>query len=326
MLKRICWKKGMRLTDEILTAADNSTSELVSSALVLAAAGRFGLFPSSHPFEISININKSMIDVKSLNCLSITKGGNLIDAKYDTMYSNTFDTRVAIPNADEDEVFLLTINAQKDEWRDTNDGYCEPVYSFGLISENSPLADSAMPIARIVNEYGWRMDEVDFVPPCLYVSSHRKFGELCKQFLEVLHLIDTNAEKQIHSDGRNAIRIFWPVVQQLLITMEKEQDLMTPMMLFANVQKCVSSFLCACTLDGYLSLSELEQLQNYVRSPYNYKDVYKKIKEGLELCISISGKIEKFQEVNKVPPGENGGGKEGGEGGDERPEWNGIKI
>ncbi|WP_455663866.1 hypothetical protein [Phocaeicola sp.] len=325
MLKRICWKKGMRLTDEILTAADDSTSELVSNALVLAAAGRFGLFPSSHPFEILVNFNKNMIDVESLNCLAITKGGNLIDAEYDTMYSNTFDTRVAIPNADEDEVFLLTINAQRNEWRDTNDGYCEPVYSFGLVPENSPLADCAMPIARIVNEYGWRMDEVDFVPPCLYVSSHRKFAELCGQFLDTLRLIDASAVKQMHSDGRNAIKIFWPIVQQLLITMEKEQDLMTPMMLFANVQKCVSSFLCACTLDEYLDLSDSELFQNYVRSPYNYKDVYKRIKEGLEFCVSINGKIEKFQEVNKVqpekekvvqPPKEE----------KRRPGWNGIKI
>ena len=58
MTKRICWKKGMRLTDEILRASDNSTMELVSNALALAAAGRFGLFPSAIPFELSLSINK----------------------------------------------------------------------------------------------------------------------------------------------------------------------------------------------------------------------------------------------------------------------------
>ena len=62
MIKRICWKKGMRLTDDILRASDNCTIELVSGAVALVAAGRFGLFPSA-PFELSLNINKGLIDV-----------------------------------------------------------------------------------------------------------------------------------------------------------------------------------------------------------------------------------------------------------------------
>ena len=50
MTKRICWKKGMRLTDEILRASDNSTMELVRNGVALAAAGRFGLCPSVTPY------------------------------------------------------------------------------------------------------------------------------------------------------------------------------------------------------------------------------------------------------------------------------------
>ncbi len=43
----------MRLTDDVLRASDNSTAEFISNALALAAAGRFGLFPSASPFELS---------------------------------------------------------------------------------------------------------------------------------------------------------------------------------------------------------------------------------------------------------------------------------
>ena len=50
MPKRICWKKGMRLTDEVLRASDNCTAEFISQTLSLAACGRFGLI---HRFDFN---------------------------------------------------------------------------------------------------------------------------------------------------------------------------------------------------------------------------------------------------------------------------------
>lgn len=300
MTKRIRWKKGMRLTDDILRASDNSTMELVGNALALAAAGRFGLFPSASPFDLSLNINKGLLDVELLNCLAVTKDGNLIDVHYDTKYTNTFDTRIQIPEVSGEKELLLTIDASLDKWKDTNDGYEQPEYSFSLINPNSPIPANSFPIARIVDEYGWRMDDVDFVPPCLYISSHSKYIELRKQFEEVLNAIDTKVRNLLHSNGKEAIRIFWPVVQQLMITINKECDLMTPMDLLANVQKFVSVFTCACELDEYLNLADADIFRNYIYAPYNYKDAYLRIREGLDLCISIKEKIDKIDE-NPIP-------------------------
>ena len=302
MAKRICWKKGMRLTDEILRASDNSTMELVGNALALAAAGRFGLFPSVIPFELSLNISKGLVDVELLNCLAVTKGGFLIDAHYDTKFSNAFDTRVQIPEGNGEKELLLTINALIDQWKDTNDGYEEPMYSFSLISPNSPLPKNALPIARIVDEYGWRMDDLDFVPPCLFVTSHQKYIDLLKQFAEVLSAIDTKSRNLLHSNGKEAIRIFWPIIQQLMITINKECDLMTPMELLANVQKCVSAFTCACDLDEYINLADADKFRNYIYTPYNYKDAYLRIREGLELCFSINEKVGKLDENPSPQP------------------------
>ena len=296
MTKRIYWKKGMRLTDDVLRASDNSTAELISYSLVLAATGRFGLFPSASPFEVSLTLNKSFVDVDYLQCLAVTKDGSLIDAHYDTKYTNTFDTRVQIPEGNGTEEFLLTINANQGQWKETNDGYEEPIYSFSLISPNSPLPGNAMPIARIVDDYGWRMDEIDFVPPCLYLTSHQKYMDLLRQFSEVLSEVVLKAGKLLQSDAKKAISMFWPVSQQLMITVSKECDLMTPMGLLANVQKFVSAFACACEIDDYLNLSDADTFRNYVYVPYNYKDSYLKIKEGLELCYSINEKISKINE------------------------------
>ena len=301
MTKRICWKKGMRLTDDILRASDDCMAGLVSNALALAAAGRFGLFPTSKPFELSLNITKGFVDVETLNCLAVTKSGDLIDVHYDTMFTNTFDTRVQIPEGIGAKEFILTIDALKGQWKDTNDGFEEPAYAFSLIAPYNPISPNSLPIARIVDDYGWRMDDIDFVPPCLFVTSHQKYIELAKQFGEVLSAIDKNVQDHLQSNGKDAIRIFWPVVQQLMITISKERDLMTPMGLLANIQKCVSAFTCACELDDYLELTDADKFREYVYAPYNYKDAYQIIKEGLELCYSINDKIGKLDERPQTP-------------------------
>ena len=63
MAKRIMWKKGMRLTDEILALSDRCTEELVSKGFLLGACGRMGLMPSTRNFNISLDIDGDVIDV-----------------------------------------------------------------------------------------------------------------------------------------------------------------------------------------------------------------------------------------------------------------------
>lgn len=301
MAKRVSWKKGMRLTEELLRASDSCHYEWLTSTMALASAGRFGLFSQLRQFEVSLNFTNGIVDVEALNCLALTKGGHLIDIHYDTRYSNTFETRVQIPDNRDNKEFILLVNAIQGKWAETNDGYESPEYDFSLIAENTPIPDNSMPIARIVNEYGWRMDDIDFVPPCLYITSHQKYIDLAKRFEEVLIAIDTRVRNLLQSNGRDAIRIFWPIVQQQMITINKEYDLMTPMTLMSNVQKCISAFTCACELDDYLELEEAEKFVNYIYTPYNYKDAFIRIKEGLELCFSINEKVGKFNGETREP-------------------------
>lgn len=301
MSKRIFWKKGMRLTDEVLSMSDNCTSELIGKALVLSAGGNFGLFPNSRPFSLSLDINKNVIDVVSMSCLGITRDGTLIDVNYDTNYTNSFDTRTIIPSSNEDGVFILCISSTG-EWRDTNDRFCEPAYSFNVIDEHTSVPANSLPIARIVyDEYCWRMDEMDFVPPCLFVSSHDKYEEQYSMFKQLLGKLDTILPHKFITEQKEALRIYWPIVQQLAITIDKEKDFMSPMMLLGNIQKCVSGFVLACSLDDYITLGDPEIFQNYVRTPYSYKNLYQKIKEGLELCTSISVKIDGFEAEEPTP-------------------------
>lgn len=283
----------MRLTDGIMRAAEDATTSRIGNALILSSAGRFGLFPNTRPFQLSLNINPEYIEVQALNCLAVTKGGHLIDVQYDTRFSNHLEKRVQMPVIQNDKELYLTINAYPEQWEETNNGYEEPVYTFSLVGVNSPIADNALPIAHLVDtDYGgWHLDEIDFVPPCLFVSSHPKYEELLNRFLQNLDETEVKLYHLLQGETDEAFRIFWPFMQQILIDTDKNRDQMTPMMLLANIQKFVGAFTAACQLDKNLILSDANSFRNYALRPYNYQNVYPMIKEGLEFVFSINEKL-----------------------------------
>lgn len=294
MTKRIYWKKGMKLTDEIMKSSDECNLESLNHAFVLATNGRFGLIPSKRGFDVSVSINKNIIDVESLTCLGLTKSGAIIDINYDTTFTNNFDTRIILPS-NEGDCYIICVEVL-DTWKETYDNYCEPEYKFTLASENSVIKDNMLPFARIINDHGWRIDEMDFVPPCLYVLSHTKYKDLAIEFGHILKTSSQNLSDCINSDCKTAVNVFWPIVEQLRISMDKDIELLTPMALLGNIQKYICGFLCACTLDEGLNLMEADIFRNFINIPYDYKDVNIRIKEGLKLCYVVCEKIERIKE------------------------------
>ena len=303
MQRRICWKKGMRLSDNIMKASDDAIAEWVANAMVLAAAGRFGLFPGPRPFQISLGIGNNYVEVVSLDCLAVTKSGRVIDLQFDSKFTGFTYCRIPIPTDAHNGELFLTVGIQPDMWVETLDGYEEPNYVFNLLKGNTPINNDEVPIARLVNtDFGeWRIDDSDFVPPCLFVSSHPTYVSLHTQFLQILGDIDNKSHGLLRSDAKEAVKIYWPVAQQILIDTDKGRDLLTPMDLLGNIQKFVCAFTTACEIDEYLNLSDAMIFRDYAMSPYNYKDVYQKIREGIGFCFSINEKLGKIQEAPVKP-------------------------
>ena len=297
MTRRVYWKKGMRLTDDILRLSDNYHAELVGHAFIMAAAGRFGLLPSEHPFQITLDIDKNIVEVVALNCIGLTKNGQLIDIFIDSRFTHVGNTRVAIPSQTDDRNYLLLVSAT-DQWSGVDDTSCEPQWRYSLIEENTPIPEDSLPLARIVNDMGWREDDINYLPPCMFLSAHEKYVSLCSTFQELLGRMEQLVYDKLNTESGDAKKLLWPEVKRLAIIMDKETDAMTPLILLARIQECVSAFLCACTLDEFLGLSESNKYAEYVRVPYNYKDCYIKIKEGLELLTEICLKLDKITVVS----------------------------
>lgn len=293
----------MRLTDEILRASDDAELTLIGKALALGAAGQFGLFPGQRPFQISLNIGKESLHVEMLDCLALTRAGNLIDVVYNAKYDNTFDTSISLLKYMDASELYLTISILEGQWKETPGGYEEPVYEFGLITPNNPIAGNAFPIAHLVNsEYGgWHVDDIDFLPPCLFLSSHPKYEELFGKFQETLSIMNKKAFELIHSDAKGAMRTFLPILQQIMITTDKERDLMTPMKLLGLIQRYICAFTTSCELDENVGLSDASAYYNLAYAPYSPQKVYPMIRETLEVCFEIRDKVDKIQIMAPAP-------------------------
>ena len=291
MPNKVTWKKGMRLSTEIFNAMDEANLDIVCHVSALASAGRCGLFPTRNPFELSVNINNNMLEVTSLNCHGVTASGKIIDIEFDSDFSHTFDTRLTIPHANEGEAFLLLVRMRDDQWREVNEVYSEAVYTFELVGENTVVDDDCMPIGCVINQYGWRLDETDFVPPCLYVRSHYKYVELLEKGIRLAKSMYMKCLSAGDCVARNLLLVVSSGASVAYQRLDKERETLTPGQMNAIVQQLVGSFLSGCVLDEYITLENPDPFMMYVQKPFDSRNILRDIETGLSLCGEIETKL-----------------------------------
>lgn len=281
----------MRLSTDVFNAMDTATHAGLRMAALLASAGRFGLFTAPKPFELSVNISGNALEVSSLCCHGITKSGCIIDIDYDSNFNNTFDTRVSIPSASEGEAFYLVVKINEGEWREINETFSELSYSFDLVSENSAIAKNCLPVGMLVNQYGWRLNETDFVPPCLYASAHPKFQSQLEMTKDYAKEIINKCLSSQNCIAKTLLSQVWATASGAYFRLDKERDTLTPAQLLAIVQQLINSFVVGCFADEYVSLENQDPFVMYTLKPYDIRNIYRDIEAGLALCAEISTKI-----------------------------------
>lgn len=293
----------MRLTPEVFNAMDAARDDTLKLVCQLVSAGRYGLFPSVKPFELSVNISNNFLEVISLCCYAVTRSGMIIDIDFDSNYSHTFDTRVSIPTAGAQDGFLLIVRMLDGQWREVNDLLAENTYAFEVVGKNSRLDDNCLPIGLLTNELGlgWRLDEINFVPPCLYVSSHIKFEEQLEKahrfakdlFIGCISASDCMVKTLLASVCSAASAAFQ--------RFDKEYETLTPAQLLSSVQQLVAAFLSGCILEESINLENQSQFVAYVQRPYDARTLFRDIEDGLSLWAEISAKMEKVFLITSPP-------------------------
>ena len=291
MHNKVTWKKGMRLTPEVFNAMDSAREDAIRLVALLGSGGRYGLFAAGKPFGLTVNINGNALEVTSLSCHGITKSGCVIDIEYDSNYVNTFDARVPIPNGADGEAYYLVVRIQEDKWREINEVYSELAYSFELLGENSIIPDNCLPIGMLVNQYGWRMNETDFVPPCLYVAAHMKFIDQLERAKSYAGEIISKCATSRSCVAKSLMAMIWTASSEVYSRLDKERDIMAPSQLYACLQQLANAFMVGCFVDECVSLENPDPFAMYSQKPFDAKTVYADIETGLSLCGEISVKM-----------------------------------
>lgn len=289
---KVTWKKGMRLSTDVFDALDVSNYESIRLSNIIATGGRFGLIPANKPFELSINVSNNVLEVVSLSCHGVTKSGRIVDIEFDSNYTNTFDTRISMPIQKGNEAFLLIVKLHDKQWREVNEMYSEPKYTFELVGANSAIDNDSLPIGLLVNQFGWRLDETEFVPPCIYTNAHPKFVEQVNRAKLVLKSIADKCMGAHNCVARHLLGTIWPTVEYNYIDIDKRQEALSPAELFASLQKVAAAFVIGCSIEESITLENAEPFIAYRQRPYSLKNVYRDIKKGLELCAEISVKMD----------------------------------
>ncbi len=297
---KVTWKKGMRLNTEVFDALDSTIADNIRLTALLAAGGRYGLFPASKPFGLSVNINNSILEVVSLSCHGITASGKLVDIDFDSNYTVTFDTRIPFPAADGSEAYILAVRMHDWEWREVNEMYSEPLYTFELLGENTIVGNDSLPIGRIVNQYGWRLDETGYVPPCIYVETHPKFMELLERAKSLFKAISDRCLGARDCVARHLLSAVWSQTASGWISLDKERGALSPGALLAWVQKVVNAFVTGCFTDSYITLENADEFVAYLQTPYDARHICRDIERGLDLCAEISVKMGVVCEMTEI--------------------------
>lgn len=289
---KVTWKKGMRLSTDVFDALDVSIDENLRLSNILSTGGRFGLIPTKKPFELSINVSNNIVEVVSLSCHGVTKSGKIVDIEFDSNFTCTFDARVSLPQQKGDNAFLLVIKLHDKQWREVDEMYSEPKYSFELIGENCAIDSDSLPIGLLVNQFGWRLDETEFVPPCLYINAHPMFIDQAIRAKLVLKSISDKCQASRNCVARHLLGTIWPAVEYNCINIDKSQETLTPAALFASLQKVVAAFVIGCSIEERITLENADPFIAYRLKPYNLRNIFRDIKRGLELCSEISAKMD----------------------------------
>lgn len=297
---KVTWKKGMRLSTDVFDALDTYIDENIMMSNRIATGGKCGLVSSEKTFELSVNVGNNILEIVSLSCHGVTSSGKIVDIDFDSNYSNTFDTRVTIPNSESDEAFILLVKYHDRKWREVNEMYSEPYYTFQLVGENTLLDHDSLPIGLLVNQYGWRLDETEFVPPCLYVDAHPKFMDQALRARRLLKSIFDQCLNAQNCVARHLLGSIWKAVADNYIHLDKSQEILSPAETFEAIQKVVASFVIGCSIDQYVSLDNADPFIAYCQRPYDARNLYRDIQHGLDLCEEIAIKMQAVCSMSEV--------------------------
>ncbi len=194
---KINWFPGMEITAQTFIGLEEKL-DFQQQIAIRAALGstRMGMLPGAI-LSCEGSFVKNSYEMEHFQCMALLPSGRIIDANEQAI--------VTIPMLFGDSYYLTVgISDTMTEFEKDGIAYVRPHYEYNIQSLQEVEGDDVMPLIHFVLQDGVFSIDTDYIPPCLLLSSNKKFSEYLERYVEQLTTI-TSHQNLVQGDGKRAL-------------------------------------------------------------------------------------------------------------------------
>jgi len=305
---KINWKKGMKLSEQVFTDADNYWCSQLNALRQAVFVRHYGICNPNFLFEGEI-VNDMLI-IRNLICKAITPAGYYIDIhpNYSSIHNPVREIKIhqaqdlyayigvdpyrTIPVENQDS--LESINCF------INHPYSEPFYEIFTESRKNNIPPNACLIARFKN----RAYDPEFIPPCISISMNdRLIGKMRAIQADLKYLQFSLIEKRKQRESYAFLDIFLWQVSSILTEVSEHFEDKPPVELFIAIRKILSAFLILDQINDSIIISKetIDSVNIFNSKSYDLYDIEACIDSGLKALFAIRHTIENISVIEIIP-------------------------
>ena len=178
---RIDWKAGMEISAQTFIEMDRNLDRRQQAANRLANGIQFGLVPFSE-FNNNGGFVRNKLEIENLSCVALLPSGKILHVDEKVV--------VTIPLVYGNEYYLACGFGDREKEFDVKSvPFVRPEYTYGIYSLNELEGNDLFPVMKFkVNEGVFIIDD-SYIPPCLYLSSDKRFQSYIDIFSENIRIL-----------------------------------------------------------------------------------------------------------------------------------------
>ena len=204
---RINWRPGMELTTQTFLDLDENLDFRQQMAIRAALGDHcIGLLPDT-PFDNRALFYTNHLEMERLLCTALLASGRIIQV--DEPIS------ISIPMLFGDAYYLTVgIGDSTVPFEKKGVEYVRPTYTYAIMTLEEMVNNDVFPVTRFTAKDGTLAIDPEFIPPCLLISSDKRFEEYRNKYAELLRLLGEHPNLKEGEGKQNMLRYMFRMRSQ----------------------------------------------------------------------------------------------------------------
>lgn len=293
---RINWHPGMELTTQTFLDLDENLDFRQQMAIRAALGDHcIGLLPDC-PFNNKGHFYTNQYEMERLECTALLPSGRII--LIDEAVS------ISIPILFGDAYYLTVgIGQGTVPFEKGGVGYVRPTYSYAIMTLEEMTSCDVFPIVRFTVKDGTFSVDDDFIPPCLLISSDKRFETYRDHYAELLKQLGEHSNLKDGEGKQNMLRYMFRMRSQSL-----QGQGMEFLKLTQEVAQAVDYFIIRPNTDQPIDIPTPQQadpsiwlkwLDNYLTGAVTLADGLTLVDDSIDYDVLLAqAKQELYEQLN----------------------------